>query len=248
MSRDQQDDQRQPPRFRHPRSLIGALSSPNSYGLVLLLIIITYAVSVALTAEWAKSLVVSVQIATVWVVLRASRARRRFRMVTGVILILCAIAAAVNLVVGEDIAAGVGMAVISGVLYFGAPFSIVRHLVSRRTVDRETVLGAIATYLMVGMFFAFTYRALGAIQTDPFFGRSGDGTFPQDLFFSFTTLTTTGYGNLVPASNPGQSFAVLEMLIGQLFLVTAVAKAVSSWQPGQPGQRGPGLRSSDVET
>ena len=135
------------------------------------------------------------------------------------------------------------MAVISGVLYFGASFSIVRFLVSRRTVDRETVLGAIATYLMVGMFFAFTYRALGAFQADPFFGRSGDGTFPQDLFFSFTTLTTTGYGNLVPASNPGQSFAVLEMLIGQLFLVTAVAKVVSAWRPGQ---RGPGLRSSDV--
>jgi hypothetical protein len=245
MSREPQDDQRQAPRLRHPRSLIGALSSPNSYGLVLLLIIITYAVSVMLTADWANSLVVSVQIATVWVVLQASRARRRFRMVTSVILILCAIAAAVNLVVGEDIAAGGAMAVISGVLYFGAPFSIVRHLVSRRTVDRETVLGAIATYLMVGMFFAFTYRALGLVQAGPFFGRSGEGTFPQDLFFSFTTLTTTGYGNLVPASNPGQSFAVLEMLIGQLFLVTAVAKTVSAWQPGQ---RGSSLRSSDVET
>ena len=245
MSREPEDAQRQRPRLRDPRSLIGALSSPNSYGLVLLLIIITYAVSVTLTADWANSLVVSVQIATVWVVLRASRARRRLRMVTGVILILCAIAAAVNLVLGGDIAAGGGMAVISGVLYFGAPFSIVRHLVSRRTVDRETVLGAIAAYLMVGMLFAFTYQAVGALQADPFFGRSGEGTFPQDLFFSFTTLTTTGYGNLVPASNPGQSFAVLEMLIGQLFLVTAVAKAVSAWRPGQ---RGSGLRSPDGET
>jgi hypothetical protein len=245
MSREPEDIQRQRPRLRHPRSLIGALSSPNSYGLVLLLIIVTYVVSVAVTAEWATSLVVSVQIATVWVVLQASRARRRFRMVTSVILILCAIAAAVNLVVEEDIVTGGAMAVISGVLYLGAPSSIVRHLVSRRTVDRETVLGAIAAYLMVGMLFAFMYRALGALQPDPFFGRSGEGTFPQDLFFSFTTLTTTGYGNFVPASNPGQSFAVLEMLIGQLFLVTAVAKAVSAWQPGQ---RGSGLRSSDLET
>jgi hypothetical protein len=245
MSREPGDTQRQGSRLRHPRSLIGALSSPNSYGLVLLLIIITYAVSVTLTAKWATSVVVFVQILTVWVVLQASRARRRFRMVTGVILILCAIAAAVNLVVEENIAAGGAMAVISGALYFGAPFSIVRHLVSRRTVDRETVLGAIAAYLMVGMLFAFTYRALGSLQADPFFGRSGEGTFPQDLFFSFTTLTTTGYGNLVPAGNPGQSFAVLEMLIGQLFLVTAVAKAVSAWQPGQ---RGSGLRSSYIET
>jgi Ion channel len=225
-----------------PRSLLGALYSPNSYGLVLLLIIITYAVSATVTASWAASLVVCVQIATVWVALRASHARPRFRRVTGVILLLCAIAAVVNLVEGRAIARGALMATISGLLYLAAPFSIVRHLVSRRIVDRETVLGAIATYLMVGMFFAFTYLATGALQSSGFFEGSGDGKFPQYLFFSFTTLTTTGYGNLVPAGNPGQSFAVLEMLTGQLFLVTAVAKAVSSWQPGQ---RGPGLRESN---
>jgi hypothetical protein len=94
------------------------------------------------------------------------------------------------------------------------------------------VLGAIAAYLMAGMAFAFAYRALGALQSGPLFGSQGEGSFSQDLFFSFTTLTTTGYGNLVPATNPGQTLAVSEMLIGQLFLVTAVAKVVSTWRPG----------------
>jgi hypothetical protein len=51
------------------------------------------------------------------------------------------------------------------------------------------------------------------------------------LFFSFVTLTTTGYGNLVPASNPGQSLAVMEAVLGQLFLVTAVAKIITAWKP-----------------
>ena len=46
-------------------------------------------------------------------------------------------------------------------------------------------------------------------------------------------LTTTGYGNLVPAANPGQTFAVMEMLIGQLFLVTAVAKVINLWRPAR---------------
>jgi hypothetical protein len=65
------------------------------------------------------------------------------------------------------------------------------------------------------------------------------------LFFSFTTLTTTGYGNLVPAANPGQTFAVLEMLTGQLFLVTAVAKVVSTWRPSQGRGRPPTDNDSD---
>jgi Ion channel len=125
-------------------------------------------------------------------------------------------------------------------LGLAAPVIIVRRLVRRRTVDTETVLGAIAAYLMVGMAFAFAYRALGKLQAGPFFGPQGDGSFSQDLFVSFTTLTTTGYGNLVPADNPGQSLAVLEMLIGQLFLVTAVAKVVSTRRPAEGRGRPPG--------
>src|SRR5580693_3546122 len=184
--------------------LLRALYAPDSYALVLLLILVTYALSAALTASWATSLTVAIQIAAVWVTLRAARARR-------------------TVLAFANIALGVA-----------APVAIVRHLLSRRTIDSETVMGAIAAYLMVGMFFAFLYRAVGIVQPHPaFFGSQGPGTFSQDLFFSFTTLTTTGYGDLTPAGNPGQSFAVLEMLIGQLFLITAVGKVVSTWRPGQ---------------
>ncbi len=95
------------------------------------------------------------------------------------------------------------------------------------------MLGAIDAYLLVGMFFAFAYQAMGAIQAGPFFESGIEGSVAQSLFFSFTTLTTTGYGNLVPAGNPGQSFAVMEMLIGQLFLVTAVAKVINLWRPAR---------------
>jgi hypothetical protein len=116
-------------------------------------------------------------------------------------------------------------------LYLVAPISIVRHLGVRRVIDLETFLGSVAAYVLIGMSFAYLYRTLGVVQTAPFFGGQGDGRFPQDLFFSFTTLTTTGYGDLVPSGNPGQSLAVLEMLLGQLFLVTAVAKVVSGWRP-----------------
>jgi hypothetical protein len=220
----------QGPRHHRPRRLIEALYPPNSYGLVLLLILVTYVLSVTLTEGGAVSVVVAVQIATIWVVLRASEAGRRVLMIAAASAVLSALVAIWNLF-AEQVAEDGFMALVSGLLYLVAPFSVIRHLVRRRTIDRETVLGAIAAYLMIGMFFAFAYRALGAMQPDPFFGTSGDGTLPQDLFFSFTTLTTTGYGNLIPAGNPGQSLAVLEMLIGQLFLVTAVAKAVSAWQP-----------------
>ena len=155
-----------------------------------------------------------------------------------------AVAAILNLFIARETAGGV-MAVVSGLLYVVAPVIIVRRLVLRRTVDTQTVLGAIAAYLMVGMSFAFAYRALGALQAGPFFGSQGEGPFPQYLFFSFTTLTTTGYGNLVPDGNPGQTLAVLEMLIGQLFLVTAVAKVVT---PGNPAKTAGALPPNPTAT
>jgi hypothetical protein len=125
-------------------------------------------------------------------------------------------------------------------LYVVAPVSIVRHIGYRRQVDQETMLGALAAYLLIGMAFAFAYRFVGSVQAGPFFGADGEGTVSQDLFFSFITLTTTGYGNLIPADNPGQSLAVLEALLGQLFLVTAVGKIVTAWRPKAWREPAPG--------
>lgn len=239
MADDPDHQVQQPRRRQRPRRLLQAASSPDSYGLVVLLIVVTYGLSAVVTAAWAVSLVLFVQIATIWVTLQASQARRRFREVTGAILVVSAAVGILHLFLPRQPTGAGVMAVVSGLLYVAAPVVIVRRLALRRAVDIQTVLGAIAAYLMVGMAFAFAYRALGAVQAGPFFGAQGEGSFSQDLFFSFTTLTTTGYGNLVPAATLGQTFAVGEMLIGQLFLVTAVAKVVSTWRPGPGRGRAP---------
>ncbi len=217
-------------RPRLPRRVAVAMVSPDSYGLVLLLILCTYVFSVSAKGAWASSMVIVVQVAAVWVVLRVSRASRSVRATAGAFLALSLVAAAANLFVGDQNWAERFILVVSALLYMVAPISIMRHLISRREVDMKTVLGVIDAYLLVGMMFAFLYHLLGVTQVTPFFGPGVEEALPQDLFFSFTTLTTTGYGNLVPQGNPGQSFAVVEMLIGQLFLVTVLAKVVGAYR------------------
>ena len=210
------------------RRLGRSFVSADSYGLVLLLVVVSYVVSVSLTEEWAASVVLTVQLATVWLTLRTSQARRAVRLVASIVLCLAAVVAVVSYFVhkpGEQLG---GIFTVCCLLYLIAPFSIVRHLIVRRAIDTETLLGAIAAYLLIGMFFAFAYKAAGEFGSVPFFGSAGPGTLSQDLFFSFVTMTTVGYGNLVPAANPGQTFAVLEAVTGQLFLVVAVGKIISS--------------------
>ena len=208
----------------------------DSYALVLLLVVMTYVVSVSVTEARAASIVLTVQLATVWLTLRVSRARRMVRLVADIVLCLAAVVAAVSFFVhnpGDQLG---GVFAVCCLLYLIAPFSIVRHLVLRRAVDRETLLGAVAAYLLIGMFFAFAYKAAGEFGSVPFFGSAGHGSLSQDLFFSFVTMTTVGYGNLVPAANPGQTFAVMEAVTGQLFLVVAVGKVINSFVPRR-GQR-----------
>jgi Ion channel len=216
---------------RPVRRLATSMVSPNSYGSVLVLILVTYVLSVSLSQSWARSIVLLVQIGAVWLALHVSGARRPVRLVATAVFALAAAIAIVNVVSGRDDLASWAVFVTAAALYFIAPLSILRAIVVQREVTLEIVLGAIDAYLFIGMFFAFVYQALGAGGSTPFFEGGIDGTVADSLFFSFTTLTTTGYGNLVPAAKTGQTLAVMEMLIGQLFLITAVAKVINAWRP-----------------
>lgn len=220
-----------PLRVRPLRRLFKRFVSADSYGLVLMLVVITYVVSVSFETGWAQWVVVAIQFVTVWLTFRTAGATLSARVVLPIAVAAVALVTLVEAFLPVAAPALAAAFVVSSLLYVAAPFAIVRDVATRRTVDQETVLGAIAGYLIVGMCFAFTFRAIGAVQPVPFFGAAGTGDMGDALFFSFTTLTTTGYGNLVPATNPGQSLAVMEALLGQLFLVTAVAKIVTAWRP-----------------
>ncbi|WIM98429.1 ion channel [Actinoplanes oblitus] len=200
------------------------------YGVVLLLIVGTYVLALFAERRWLVTVLLAVQSATAWQSLRVARAHRGLRMTGAVVFLLALAVATVNAVSHGRALTGVAFSAAS-MLYLLAPIAIVRDLARRERVDGQTMLGALAAYLLIGMAFGFAYQCVAAFQPGPLFGEQGDATLADALFFSFVTVTTTGYGNLVPASNPGQTIAVLEALIGQLFLVTAVAKVVENWRP-----------------
>jgi hypothetical protein len=202
--------------------------------MVLALIVTTYIVAVSASARWAP-VVVLIQVVTVWFALRTSRAVRVVRIAVDALLVVAVVFATLDIVTGLPHEPESRVFAISTVLYLIAPLSMIRHVATRPKVDLETLLGAIGAYLMVGMCFAFAYRFIALTSETPFFGSAGDGALDQVLFFSFTTLTTTGFGNYVPVANPGQTLSVAEMLFGQLFLIIAVGKVISAWQPARRG-------------
>jgi ion channel len=101
------------------------------------------------------------------------------------------------------------------------------RLVLERGVVLQAVFGALAVYVLVGLTFAFIIGAIATGVSTAYFTQ-GDATQSIRVYYSFTVLTTTGFGDYTAATRGGHSLAVLEMLIGQLYLVTVIATLVGN--------------------
>jgi hypothetical protein len=123
------------------RRLLGSFHSTDSYGLVLLMIVVSYVLATTLSQQWAVTVLLMVQIATVWLALRASQAPRGFRLVANGLFVLAAVAGVANLAAPSDSTLEPYVFTAASVLYVVAPFWIVRHIAYRRAVDQETMLG-----------------------------------------------------------------------------------------------------------
>ncbi len=206
----------------------------DAYGLVLFLILVTFVVMMTLPPEGWGGRVAAVAVSDLTAIIAFTSSdvravRVRLAIVVAAVSVLVALIA-VRIPSDRLLAVAFGAAAI--LLAIAAVTILRRVIVGASRVDFRTILGAISVFTLLGLLFAFLYLAFGRWSSGDFFTGVAHAQASDFLFFSYTTLTTTGYGNLVPAGTVGQSFAVLEMLVGQIFLVTLVAGLVSLWRPG----------------
>ena len=206
----------------------------EAYGLVLLLILVTFAVMMTLPPEGWGGRVAAVAVAGLTAVIGLTSSDvRAARVRLAVAIVVAAVAAAlIAQAVSSIRLLGVAFGADAILLAIAALTILRRVILGANQVDFRTILGAISVFTLLGLLFAFLFVAFANASQTEFFTGVPDPRSSDYLFFSYTTLTTTGYGNLVPAGTVGQSFAVLEMLLGQFFLVTLVAGLVSLWRPG----------------
>ena len=106
---------------------------------------------------------------------------------------------------------------------------ILRQVLRAGPITTRRVQGSVAVYLLFGILWAICYEIVELLQPGSFsvFGRKGNAALPQLAYFSFTTLTTLGLGEIVPLSPLARSFVMLEALVGQLFPVVLIARLVA---------------------
>jgi hypothetical protein len=210
-----------------------AQRSSDAFELVLLLVLATYVLASVLSNRgWPAVLLVAVTGATSVVALASSHARPVFVRRALTLAVLAVVLAVISAVSGGRHWLSAANLIEIGLLAV-AMAAVLRRVVSSDKVSSRTILGAISVYASLGLLFTWAYGLIDRIEPGGFFGAEVTARGSDFLFFSYTTLTTTGYGDLVPAGQVGRMVSGLEMMLGQIFLVTLVAGLVSLWRPGQ---------------
>ncbi len=166
----------------------------------------------------------TVLLAAVW----SPAVPRRLRH-TGTIVVAVALVLGVSLSFADDPqlrgVLALFLAAAQALAMLGILMSIARH----REVHIQTILGAIVTYVLFGFMMASIYDGIDRLTASTFI--SGTESPSDYLYFSFVTLTTIGYGDMLPVSEMAKRLIVVEAVFGQIFRVTLVARLVSLWAP-----------------
>jgi hypothetical protein len=204
------------------------------FGEVLALILLSLSVQLAAPdGDVARLVAIVLQGGTLFAAVYVSRAHRWLIRVAAAASILLVIGGA-TAVLGSDELGNDSGRVVTLLLVALAPPAIVtglrEHFRKEGRITVQTMFGVLCLYLLIGMFFGATYAAIESLSNEEFFVNHAAET-SDFLYFSFATLTTVGYGDLIAATNLGRSLAITEALIGQIYLVTVVAVIVGNLRP-----------------
>jgi hypothetical protein len=124
------------------------------------------------------------------------------------------------------------------VLFLGlTAYTIIHYVMSYQKVNADTIYGAISVYLLLGIMWAMAYTTLELAMPESFsFSQNFSNTnimiaghqfyFSQFMYYSFVTLTTLGYGDILPITLEARGLASLEAVVGQLYIAVLVARLV----------------------
>jgi hypothetical protein len=204
----------------------------SGYGLVLVLILLTLGFQLAASdSEWVRVVTIAMQSATLLAALHVSGVPLWIFHAAVVATTLACLSVAGVLIgsggLGEAATRSVGL-----LLVIAAPTAIltgaVRHFRAAGGVTLTTMFAVLCIYLLLGMAYSYVFGIAGVIDNGDFFAAGQKENQSNFLYFSFTTLTTTGYGDFTAGTDLGRSLAITEALFGQIYLVTVVALIVGN--------------------
>jgi len=200
---------------------------PERYGFLLVLLIVDVGIFFTVPAgRWWGFLGVPFVAATLVLGLYTTQVSRRALIVAWVAAFSAIGLALVGALLRTTSFQGIAY-LMMGLLIVSTPVLILRRLLSHAQVSVQTILGAICVYILIGLVFAFVFIGVNGVSSQPFLAQGPDDQPQTYVYLSYITLATVGYGDYTPAGNLPRALCVFEAVMGQIFLVTTVARLVS---------------------
>jgi len=218
---------------RSPRLVTGR---GDRFGALLLILIFTYVLSAFTEGGLVSAIQVVLFLIVVLLALRTGQLHRRtLRFVALGLVLGTIVSGALQLAAHDKPVAGFAELWTALILLLSITL-ILRRVLARPDISVQSIYGAISAYMIIGLMFAAVYAAVYHFHGNMFFvNRHPPFTTSQFQYFSFTTLTTLGYGDYTTALSGGQALAMLEAMAGQIFLATLVARLVAGFRGTQRG-------------
>jgi hypothetical protein len=116
---------------------------------------------------------------------------------------------------------------LSAIFLFQMLFMIGIHIEQENEVTIELIMAAACTYILIGMLWAYAYYLVESLHPDSFEAAEKPVEELWDFYYySFVTLTTLGYGDILAISRPARALSILEAIIGQLYLAIMISRLV----------------------
>jgi len=204
---------------------------------MLVTLVAAYLVSAVVTpTRWGGAVHVAFLAAIGLLALRNAQLRPRFTRLAAAIVLVTAVVAGFCSASGNKTAEGLAD-LWGGLLLLLTVLVIVNRVLRLVEVTAQSIYAALSAYLLIGLMFTEFFAALNVLVPGQFFAGGQPANSQTLQYFSFTTLTTLGYGDFTAIGSLGRAVAVLEALTGQVFLATLVARLVSAYRG--TGRRAP---------
>lgn len=204
------------------------LRGAHRYGYVLLLVLASFFVLAAGgNAPWVKVVAAVLQACTLLVLFLTAGVRPHLRHAAATGFVVSVLVVVLSLF-GSDNLTRLTTSLVSAVLVLVIAWTLVRAIGVQPEINIRTVYAAVTVYILIGLCFAYVYAAIDILGSEPFFADGRTGTTSHYLYFSYVTQTTVGYGDFVANTDLGRTLAIVEALLGQLYLVTVVALIVGN--------------------
>ena len=202
---------------------------PHRFQVPLVAAIVTVGFDVAAPNDGlARFIAIALLIGAVLLSLQAAETQRSRREVSIAIVLVAGLLVTYGSVgSGSPTVKGIGQLIVALPIILAA-VRVVMWIGRQKIISGQAVLGGVLVYLLIGIMFAQIYGGIGDLSSAQFFCAQANPTQSDRMYFSFITITTTGYGDFVPCTQIGHSFAMTEAMFGQIYLVTIIALLIGN--------------------